>query len=137
MNITNKKKKFFESAGNMADLSTYSKNKLGCVIVYHNKIISTGCNRDITHPLQKKYDKYRGIDDKYPHKLHAEVDAIRHIIDLDIDLNRASIYVYRRMKKRPYGMARPCESCMKLIHDLGIHDVYYTGDDDYQYEYLK
>lgn len=136
-NFTNKEKRFFSMAEAMAQLATYKRYKVGCVIVYHNKIISTGCNKDISHPLQKKYDFYRNIPDKSPHKLHAEVDAIKHVINLDIDWSKVSIYVYRKMRCKAYGMARPCNSCMRLIKDLGIHKVYYTGNDEYQYEYIE
>lgn len=136
-NFTNKEKRFFNMAENMAQLSTYKRYKVGCVIVYHNKVISTGCNKDISHPLQKKYDLYRNIPDKYSHKIHAEVDAIKRIINLDIDWNKVSIYVYRKMRCKPYGISRPCNSCMKLIKDIGIHKVYYTGDIEYHYECMK
>ncbi len=135
--FTNKEKRFFSVAEGMSRLSTYERNRVGCAIVYHNKIISTGCNKNLTHPLQKKYDRYRSIPDKYPHKLHAETDAIRHIIDLDIDWSKVSIYVYRKKKSGSFGIARPCKSCMKLIKDLGIRYVYYTGDESFQYEYLE
>ena len=134
--FSNKEKRFFNVAKGLADLSTYERDKIGCVIVYHNKIISTGCNKNTTHPLQKKYNKYRDIADCYPHKLHAEVDAIKHIIDLDIDWSKVSIYIYRKLRSRPFGISRPCKSCMKLINELGIKHIYYTGNTDFQYEYL-
>lgn len=136
-NFTTREKRFFSMAENMAELSTYRRYKVGCVIVYHNKVISTGCNKDVSHPLQKKYDLYRNIPDECPHKLHAEVDAIKHVINLDIDWSKVSIYVYRKMRSKPYGISRPCKACINLIKDLGIHKVYYTGDDDYHYEYLN
>jgi len=135
--ITRRDKRFFNAAAHMANLATYKRQKVGCVIVYHNKIISTGCNKDQTHPLQKTYNEARQIPDWSPHKLHAETDAIRHIIDLDIDWRKVSVYIYRKLKDRPFGMAKPCNSCMKLIKDLGIRHVYYTGDDGYVYEYIE
>lgn len=134
--ITDRNRRFFNMAAHLAELATYKRYKIGCVVVYHNKVISTGCNKDTTHPLQKKYNKHRNIPDWSPHKMHAETDAIRHIIDLDIDWSKVSIYVYRKLKDRPFGIARPCNSCMKLIKDLGIRHLYYTGDEELHYEYL-
>lgn len=134
--FTSRDKRFFNMAAHLANYATYKRYKVGCVVVYHNKVLSTGFNRDTTHPLQRKYNKYRNIPDWSPHKMHAEVDAIRHIIDLDIDWSGVSIYIYRKLKDRPFGLAKPCKSCMQLIKDLGIKHVYYTGDEEFQYEYL-
>lgn len=135
--ISNRDKRFFNTASQLAEYATYERYKVGCVVVYHNKIISTGFNKDRTDPLQKKYNNQRNIPDSYPHKVHAEVDAIKHIIDLDIEWKNVSIYIYRKLKDRPFGLARPCKSCMKLIKDLGIKDVFYTTDEGYVYECIE
>jgi deoxycytidylate deaminase len=34
-------------------------------------------------------------------------------------------------------MARPCQSCMAAIKDLGIKEIYYTSDEGFVYEKLK
>ena len=135
--ITNRDKRFFNMASQLAEYVTYERYKVGCVIAYNNKIISTGFNKDRTDPLQKKYNVERNIPDCTPHKVHAEVDAIKHIIDLDIEWKNVSIYVYRKLKDRPFGLARPCKSCMKLIKDLGIRDVFYTTDEGSVYECIE
>ena len=135
--ITNRDRRFFSAASHLANLSTYQRQKIGCVIVYGNKIISTGCNKDRTDPLQKKYNSERNIPDSSPHKIHAEVDAIKHIIDLDINWNNVSIYIYRKRISQIFGLARPCKSCMTLIKDLGIHNVYYTSNEGFVYEYIE
>ena len=46
------------------------------------------------------------------------------------------LYIYRIRKDQPYGMARPCPSCMAAIKDIGIKDIYYTTNDGFSYEYL-
>lgn len=43
---------------------------------------------------------------------------------------------YRIRKDQPFGLARPCSSCMAAIRDLGIRDIYYTTNDGYAYERL-
>lgn len=129
--------RYIKTAAKIAEHSTYARHSIGCVVVYRNTIISTGCNKDRTDPLQKKYNKERNISDNYPHKIHAEVDAIKHIIDLDIDWKNVSIYIVRLRKDQPYGMARPCKSCMSLIKDLGIRNIYYTTNDGIAHERLE
>lgn len=137
MILTSRDRRYFKLAASLAELSTFKKSKTGCVVVYKNKVISTGFNKEQTDPLQKKYNIERNIPDSSPHKVHAEVDALKHIIELDIDWNHVSIYIYRKKNCQPYGLSRPCKSCIKLIKDLGIHDIYYTTDDGYSYEYIK
>lgn len=135
--ITLRDRKYFNVAAQVAELSTYKRNKVGCVVVYKNSIISTGFNKDRTDPLQKKYNVARDIPDWSPHKMHAEIDAIKSIIHLDINWNKVSIYVYRKRKDRAFGISRPCPSCMKLIKDMGIHYIYYTTDDGYAMEVIN
>ena len=137
MEITSKDMQYFSQARNIAELSTFNRVHVGCVIVYHNKVISTGCNRDRTDPLQRKYNRARNIPEWSPHKVHAEVDAIKHVLNLDINWKNAAIYIYRIRRDQPFGMARPCKSCMELIKDLGIRHIYYTSDDGYVYERIE
>lgn len=40
-------------------------------------------------------------------------------------------------KNQPYGMSRPCPSCMAAIKDLGIRNIYYTTNDGYIYERIE
>lgn len=132
--ITSQDERYFNMAAKLAELSTYRKYHLGCVIVYKNRIISTGFNKDKTSPLQKKYNRIRKIPDASPHKVHAEIDAITHVIDLDIDWSKAALYVYRPRRDQAFGLARPCKSCMKMIQDIGIQHIFYTTNDGYAYE---
>ena len=96
-----------------------------------------GCNCNKTHPTQKKYNRYRclhntGIE-PLP-KLHAEINCINQIKHLDINFSKVRLYIYRIRKDQPFGIARPCSSCMAAIRDLGIKDIYYTTDNGYTYE---
>ena len=44
---------FFKKAKDMAEISTFYRQHLGCVVVYKNKIISAGLNSNKTHPIHK------------------------------------------------------------------------------------
>jgi len=136
--ITSKDKFYFRTAAQLANFSTYKKQSIGCVIVYRNKIISTGYNKDKTDPLQKLYNIHRHISLDSPPKCHAETVAIKHLIGAEnINWNMVSLYVVRIKHSGNYGLSRPCQSCMQLIKDCGIHHIYYTTDNGYAYEFLE
>lgn len=124
--------KFFQKATELASKSDMSV-KMGCVVTYKGKIISEGYNQKRTHPLQAEYDKERpDVMEGTPnvHSLHAESSALFRIKDEDIRWNKVEIYISRPMTCRPYGLAKPCPSCQKLISDLGIKTIHYTTDDN-------
>ena len=133
------KTKYFRYAKNMAQMSEFNKFKVGCVVVYKNKIIGQGYNSDKTHPLQQMYNHLRFEDDGVsPHKLHAEMHALIPIRNLDIDWSKVSVYIYRIKKSNSFGfgMARPCASWMGLIRKLGIRYINYTTEDGIASEIL-
>ena len=70
-------------------------------------------------------------------KLHAEINCISQLKHLDINFSKVKLYIYRIRKDRPYGIARPCPSCMAAIKDLGIRSIYYTTNDGFAYERLE
>lgn len=132
--------RFFAKAKQVARISDFSKQHIGCVAIYHGNIIGLGCNSNKTHPIQKKYDKYRivystGNTEALP-KLHAEINCLNQIRHLDINFARVKLYIYRIKNGQSFGMARPCLSCMAAIKDLGIKNIYYTTNDGYAYERL-
>ena len=128
--------KMFEAAKKEAEKSDFDRFHVGAVITYGHRIIGRGHNSDKTHPLQEHYNTlYRTFNNDssgvIKHSIHAEIKAISSIpfvIGKEIDFNKASIYVYRICKKKPYGNSRPCSACMAAIKDLGIRNVYYTSD---------
>ena len=107
--------RYFEKARQIANISDYNRIHVGCVAVYHGQIIGIGCNTNKTHPAQK----------------------FSQIKNLDINFSKVKLYIYRIRKDQPFGLARPCPSCMAAIKDLGIRDVYYTTNDGYAYEKLE
>ena len=129
--------RFFDKARRIADISDYNRVHIGCVAVYQGQIIGLGCNTNKTHPIQKFYNKYRNPSDAMLPKLHAEISCINQIKHLDINFSKVKLYIYRIRKDQPFGLSRPCPSCMAAIKDLGIRDIYYTTNDGYSYERLE
>ena len=74
---------------------------------------------------------------KFLIKLHAEISCINFIKYLDINFSKVKLYIYRIRKDKPFGLSRPCPSCMAAIKDLGIRDIYYTSDDGYVCERIE
>lgn len=135
--------RYFERARQEASKSDYEPFKLGCVLVYHNHILSVGHNSNKSLPMQKHYNRYRSF--RYGPKLvihsrHAELDAIHSVpyeVDLNTDWKKVSVYIYRISNGKPFGfaMAAPCPACRKAMLDKGIKNLYYTGDGgSYLYE---
>lgn len=129
--------KYFNKAKNVANISDYKRIHIGCVAVYQGQVIGLGCNCNKTHPKQKYYNKYRNNDDRLLPKLHAEINCINQIKHLDINFSKVKLYIYRARLDQPFGMSRPCPSCMAAIKDLGIRDIYYTTNDGYAYEQIE
>lgn len=135
--ISKSDERYFLRARNIATLSDYYRTHVGCIAVYQGNIIATGYNSEKTHPMQRYYNKYRNLDNKYPiPKLHAEINCINNIRHLDINFSKVKLYIYRILNNKPCGMSRPCPSCMAAIKDIGIRNIYYTTDDGYAYEKL-
>lgn len=133
----NRKEKFLECAKYYADLSTFYRHKLGACIVKQGKKLAFGFNNHKSHPMQMKYNQERTdmtMDDNPPHYLHAEMDALKKL--KNIDLKGAEIYVYRTKVDGSPGLARPCAACMKAIKEKGIKKVIYSTDYGYAEEFL-
>ena len=129
--------KYFTKARQAANLSDYHKTHVGCVAVYHGQVIGLGYNTNKTHPIQKYYNRYREPSDTMLPKLHAEINCLNQIKHIDINFSKVKLYIYRIRNDQPFGLSRPCPSCMAAIKDLGIKDIYYTTNDGYAYERLE
>ena len=126
--------KYFSKARQIAGISDFKKIHIGCVAVYQGQVVGLGYNANKTHPMQKFYNRYRQQPDNLLPKLHAEISCLNQIKHLNINFTKVKLYIYRIRKDQPYGMARPCPSCIAAIKDLGIKNVYYTTDAGYAYE---
>ena len=129
--------KYFDKARQAACISDYYKTHIGCIAVYQGQVIGIGCNCNKTHPTQKFYNRYRIKSDVMLPKLHAEINCLNQIRHLDINFSKVKLYISRIRKDQPYGLAKPCPSCMAAIKDIGIRDIYYTGNDGYVYEKIN
>lgn len=118
----------------MSYLSDFKQCHIGCIAVYKNHIVSIGFNTNKTHPLQKKYNKYRDLDyNGYEpeHKLHAEMMCLLGLKDMEINFSKVKLYIYREDKNGNIANCRPCDACMELIDRLGIKRIYYTTEKGY------
>ena len=86
--ITKTDYRYFDKSRQTANISGYYKTHIGCVAVYQGNIIGIGCNCNKTHPIQKKYNKYRKSSDTMLPKLHAEINCINSIRHLDINFSK-------------------------------------------------
>lgn len=129
--------RYFKKAKRMASISDYRKVHVGCVAVYQGQIIGVGFNCNKTHPTQHYYNRYRRQADNMLPKLHAEISCINQIKSLNINFSKVKLYIYRIRQDQPFGLARPCPSCMAAIKDLGIKNIYYTTNDGYSFEHLE
>ena len=135
--MTRKQKSFFEAAEAMSKTSEFPRVHIGCVVTNGNhRIISSGVNSTKTHPIQKKYNKER-FDEDTTHSLHAELDGLLPLLKENIDFSKVEVYTYRELYDGTMAMSRPCPSCMKLIKDLGIRNIYYTTQDGYAHEEIE
>ena len=131
MKLTKKDKAYFGVAKAISKLSDFPKIHVGCCAVYKHKVIGTGYNTNRTSPLQKKYNMYR-FREETPSTCHAELTCLKPLIGRkDIDFKNVSLYIYREYQNGELAMSRPCASCMKMIEDLGIRNIYYTGTNSY------
>lgn len=131
--MTNTNRKMLEHSKHMAEMSSFHRVKVGCVVALKSKVLAAGFNTYKTHPLQLKYNRYRQFDDiscGLPAALHAEIMALSQIADENIDWGKVDVYVYRLRRDQPYGLAAPCPACTQFMKDLGIRSVWYTGDDN-------
>lgn len=125
---------YFRHARDCSLKSDYVGNaSIGCVAVFKNAIIAKGWNQEKTHTMQKRYNRYRDFKKNFPlDKVHAEINCISKIRYLDIDFSKVTLYIYRELSDGTISCAKPCESCMRAIKELGIRHICYTVHDGYE-----
>lgn len=134
--ISKSERAYFNAAKAISSMSDH-KQKLGCVVVLGHKIVSSGCNSNSRkHKMQALLDK-KEFGSECPGFLHAETDALLPLIRNNINLQFATIYIYREHKNGEVGMARPCSRCMKVIKRCGIQKIKYTTESGYAFEHIK
>jgi deoxycytidylate deaminase len=127
--------RMFVKAEELSELSDHYKFKIGSVITRGRRILANGYNSlQKTHPLQAFYASQ--VNKPEAIFLHAEMAAIVEAKSKGLDLDGASIYVFRRGLGGDVRMARPCKICMKALTDHGIKSIFYTTDMGYAKEEL-
>ena len=56
------------------------------------------------------------------------MSALPHLIEKEIDWKKVSIFTYRELKNGKPACSRPCVTCMTLIKDLGIKNIYFIDE---------
>jgi deoxycytidylate deaminase len=120
------KPRFFRLARKIA-LTSDSKFRVGAVLIKGNSIMGMGCN-DMTksHPLMTEYSSGTR---KPLIKVHAELAACRGWTPKEVD-NRFSLYIFRVRKDGSQGLAKPCDTCFRIIQEAGVSRIYFSMDDE-------
>ena len=115
--------------------STCMRRKVGAVIVKDNRILSTGyngapsglpnCIDNCERCIRSANNIPSGQQLDLCYAVHAEQNAIMNALKTGEDLIGAVIYVN----------TYPCSTCMRLILQAGIRDIFYI--DEYENEFTK
>jgi deoxycytidylate deaminase len=105
--------------------------RMAACIVYKNDIVAFGANEAKTHPFQAKFGRNQEAV-----FLHAETCAIKNALrNISAEeLSKSTLYICRvkfedfMRKKLVFGLAKPCDGCIRCIHTFGIKSVVYSLD---------
>lgn len=135
--------RYFQMAKEQAMQSTYDRVAVGCILVYKNHVIGAGFNNKKTCPQQKRANKKRNFNHNsnrpINHYMHAEISALRSVpytVAQSICWRNVDVYVYRISPGHSLGMglSRPCAGCMSELTNLGIKNIFYSGNNGFVYE---
>lgn len=123
-------------------LEDYNHFKVGAVIYYKNKMLSYGFNTTKDNPTQHKYNRFRDFENiDCKSSSHAEMNAIRSFLrqyrGRNIDPSKLVVYVFRQHKDRTLVISKPCPACEVALRQLGVKEVYYTGNCSIVHESYK
>ncbi len=121
---------YFRKARELS-LESNFKIQIGASILVKSKVVSSGCNQRFkSSSLTRKYHNSQMI--------HAEVAAIIKLKNKDL-LKGSTIVVYRQLKnpKGKIALAKPCETCLKILKDYGVKKMIYTTENGYVKEIIK
>lgn len=136
--------RYFKFAKQASLKATYQGAKhfspaIGAVAVYKGSIVAEAWNSNKTSPLQAKYNVYRFQADTLD-KAHCETQLIQKLrwkFGDSLEWRKVHIYLYREHKDGSTALARPCKSCIKLLADYNVRQIYYTTEDGYAKEILS
>lgn len=127
--LSGKERAYFKAAKAVSTLSDH-RCQHGCVVISKHKIVSSGYNsKSRYHPIQARADQKYFNNQNALGCVHAELDALRPLINQkSFDFSTSTLYVYRQNKLGELANSRPCPRCMDLIRTLGIKKIHYTTD---------
>ena len=133
-------KRGFKLAKAAREASTWKGPHLGASLIYKNRVLAMGWNSEKETKLQKSFNRYRTFDaEKYKNCEHAEIHALRNLIRnynlKEIDMKKVNIFIYREWKDGTTALAKPCIACEMALRDIGIRNVFYTGENGIVYEH--
>jgi deoxycytidylate deaminase len=96
---------------------------MGAVLFKGGSVVNVGFN---DYRYSSKFRKYYQKKGRRP-TLHAEQSAILGV-PLDT-LSRSSLLVVRVRSNGELGLARPCESCIKMLAAVGVKRIFYSTND--------
>ena len=122
--------KFLSKALKTSRNSDFDRQKVGCVLVFKNKIVAFEKKKKKTYPIQKKYNLFRNFSraDKTTNNgmIHAEMMCLQKTKYLNLNWEDVILYVGREKIDGTQGLAKPCPACQKAIKERKIGTVYYT-----------
>lgn len=125
---------YFKKAYEISCLSDFPRVHIGCIAVYKKDIIGIGYNTRKTSPIQSKYNTLgkrillSNNGKPVNEYLHAEIDCLNMIRNMDVDFSKVRLYISRKNCWNELACCRPCIACEYAIKELGIKSVYYTDD---------
>lgn len=116
------------------DVDPVRNARMTACVALRGEPMGFGFNQFKSHPMQARFSSNENSI-----YLHAEIDAIKNTLKRysTEDIRGATLYVVRAKKNQKrqwlYGIAKPCEGCLKAIQTYGISEVFYTTN-GYAYE---
>ena len=105
---------FFSEAVLWSRRSHDSQTQCGCVLVKNKTSIATGYNGFMRDVNDRKLPTER--PDKYPFMIHAEANAIYN----------CAREGKSTLGARAYITAAPCTSCLQMLWQCGVHEIYFS-----------
>lgn len=107
-----------------------ARARIAAAIVYRRRLISIGINSYKSSPFQLRFAKNQDAI-----FFHAEISAIKNALrNIEVDDLKSATLLVCRMKYFPefkqygYGLAYPCQGCMRAIQTFEIPHILYTGE---------
>ncbi len=91
---------------------------VGCVLVYNNRIISTGYNGFLPNASHISIIKTEGSNNHEQATVHAECNAIADCANRGVSVYGATAYITHY----------PCINCFKMLVAAGIKEIKYLHD---------